>query len=460
MGTKYTTETITGYNASPPVDDGTQSEDNKVKWSTHKDKLADPLKDQVANIDAKLVAMADIGPVAKMTNYTTIASDHQKTIEVDAVSTTITLLAVASAPSGYIVIIKNTSGGSINIDATGAETIDGSTTPITLQDNEVLIVQLNQATTGYNSLQQVASTGSAGLTSANTFTKTQTWSKGADIASATELTIGTDGNSFDVTGVTTITSIATVAIGTHVTLQFDGILTLTHHATNLILPGAANITTAAGDVAIFYEYATGDWRCVSYSKASGNPVVQVPPTAAQGSSLVWLATGTASASASIDFTGIDATYSSYKFILDDVLPATDITAQLLARVSTDGGSTFITTADYRWVNVGLDSGAGQSLDAWSTNDTALSLVGNAVGLGAASDEGISGQMTVNNPSSTTHQKRFYGQFSYCSYANTVGLVNFAGAFITAATDVDAIRFAMSTGNITSGSIRMYGIKDS
>jgi hypothetical protein len=93
--------------------------------------------------------------------------------------------------------------------------------------------------------------------------------KGADVASATSLALGNDGNYFSVTGTTTITSIATKAVGTRVTLRFAGILTLTHHSTDLILPTGANITTAAGDVAVFREYATGDWVCESYQRASG-----------------------------------------------------------------------------------------------------------------------------------------------------------------------------------------------
>ena len=97
--------------------------------------------------------------------------------------------------------------------------------------------------------------------------------KGSDIASATALTLGKDGNLFDVTGTTTITSIGTQGIGSLVTLHFDGALTFTHHSTNLILPGAANITTAAGDIAVMYEYASADWRCVSYTKATGLPVI-------------------------------------------------------------------------------------------------------------------------------------------------------------------------------------------
>jgi len=103
------------------------------------------------------------------------------------------------------------------------------------------------------------------------------WSKGADVASAGALTLGTDGNIFDITGTTTITSIATLAIGTVVVLQFDAALTFTHHATNLILPGGANITTAAGDHAVMAEYAAGDWRCIAYTKADGTTVVASAP---------------------------------------------------------------------------------------------------------------------------------------------------------------------------------------
>jgi hypothetical protein len=99
------------------------------------------------------------------------------------------------------------------------------------------------------------------------------WSKGSDVASGAALTLGTDGNYFDITGNTSITSIATLAVGTVVKLHFDAALTLTHHATDLILPGGASITTAAGDEAELIEYATGDWRCTNYTKANGEAVV-------------------------------------------------------------------------------------------------------------------------------------------------------------------------------------------
>lgn len=96
-------------------------------------------------------------------------------------------------------------------------------------------------------------------------------SKGADAASAASLILGV-GNYFNVTGTDAITSIATKFIGAQALLHFDGILTFTHHATDLILPGGVNITTAAGDHALIEEYDTGEIRCVGYFRANGFPV--------------------------------------------------------------------------------------------------------------------------------------------------------------------------------------------
>lgn len=84
--------------------------------------------------------------------------------------------------------------------------------------------------------------------------------KGADIASNAAITPGTDGNYFAITGVTGITSIASLQAGTIVIFRFDGILTITHNGTSLILQGAVNLTTAVGDVVAFISEGTGNWR--------------------------------------------------------------------------------------------------------------------------------------------------------------------------------------------------------
>lgn len=114
-------------------------------------------------------------------------------------------------------------------------------------------------------------------------TGTLTLSKGADVASASALSLGSDGNYFDVTGTTGITSINTVGVGTVVVLHFDGAVTLTHHSTNLILPGGSNLTTSGGDELTFVEYATGDWRCIGYTPyvsytGTGDVVRKTSPT--------------------------------------------------------------------------------------------------------------------------------------------------------------------------------------
>lgn len=83
--------------------------------------------------------------------------------------------------------------------------------------------------------------------------------KGAAIASAATLTLTEDGDYFDVTGTTTVTAISARRSGARITLQFSGALTLTHNATSLILQGATNLVTAAGDVLTFVSNGAGNW---------------------------------------------------------------------------------------------------------------------------------------------------------------------------------------------------------
>ena len=99
--------------------------------------------------------------------------------------------------------------------------------------------------------------------------------KGASVASATTTNIwSTDGDMIHVTGTTTITGLGTaLKAGAERVVVFDGALTLTHHATNLILPGGANITTAAGDIMIVRAETTTTFRVISYVRASGLPIV-------------------------------------------------------------------------------------------------------------------------------------------------------------------------------------------
>lgn len=95
-----------------------------------------------------------------------------------------------------------------------------------------------------------------------------------DIASAATVNIGAETTAnLRVTGTTAISAFDTADSGTVRWLRFAAALTLTHNATSLILPGAANITTAAGDTCCVKSLGSGNWVCLFYQKASGAAVV-------------------------------------------------------------------------------------------------------------------------------------------------------------------------------------------
>lgn len=90
------------------------------------------------------------------------------------------------------------------------------------------------------------------------------------IASQTTTNLATvTGVVVTVTGTDTITAFGTVQAGGVRTLIFAAALTLTHNASSLILPTGANITTAAGDIAVMLSLGSGNWRCIGYTRADG-----------------------------------------------------------------------------------------------------------------------------------------------------------------------------------------------
>jgi len=120
------------------------------------------------------------------------------------------------------------------------------------------------ANIGYTPVNKAGDTLTGALNEASSVT----------LASASTVDIGAAAsNTINISGTTTITALGTIAAGAIRRLVFAGALTLTHNATSLILPSAASITTAAGDVAQMVSLGSGNWRCVNYMKANGQAVV-------------------------------------------------------------------------------------------------------------------------------------------------------------------------------------------
>ena len=113
----------------------------------------------------------------------------------------------------------------------------------------------------------------AGSFTGGTLTSALNEAPAVTLASAATVNIGAAAaNTIIITGTTTITAFDTIAASATRRVIFGGILTLTHNATSLILPTGASITTAAGDVAEFISLGSGEWRCVHYLRANGQPL--------------------------------------------------------------------------------------------------------------------------------------------------------------------------------------------
>lgn len=149
MGSKFQSQSISGYNASPPSDDGTASSANQLKWSNTKSKIGDPLKTYIEDIEAALLTYFDESAVNKTTSYTTVADDNNRIMNVTA-SVTLSLGDAGTMGAGYVVTVKNSHSSAITVSrGTGTDTLDGSVSDFTLQPGHVIVCTVNEALDGY-----------------------------------------------------------------------------------------------------------------------------------------------------------------------------------------------------------------------------------------------------------------------------------------------------------------------
>ena len=177
-----------------------------------------------------------------------------------------------------------------------------------------------------------------------------------------------------------------------------------------------------------------------------------------GGAMTFISKSTASSSSNISFTsGIDSTYKEYVFIFNNLHPSA--TQQFQFNLSVDGGSNYNVTKTTTFFRTygGEDADDGADLLYQTEFDLAQG-TGNAnlyyYG-GTNNDDCWGGYLHLFNPSSTTFVKHFISNISgtngvyehhhlVAGYGNTTSAVN-------------AIKFEMSSGNIDSGTITLYGI---
>ena len=135
-------------------------------------------------------------------------------------------------------------------------------------------------------------------------------------AATVNLSVST-GNFVHVSGTTTITSFGTLPAGSRFIVCFDDAVIVTYNATTLIIPGAANITTTAGDCMMLISEGSGSWRVVGYFPGTGLPVGTVTsvtattPLSSTGGNAPDISLDTISPDPSGSFTSADITVDSY-----------------------------------------------------------------------------------------------------------------------------------------------------
>ncbi len=183
--------------------------------------------------------------------------------------------------------------------------------------------------------------------------------------------------------------------------------------------------------------------------------------------LTHIKTLTASSSATLSFVDgsngvvLDSTYPIYKFEFIDIHPATDdVHFQFQADTGTNTSyNQTMTTTTFNAIHFEDDSSATLQ---YSTNldqaqGTSFQIL--STGMGNENDQNVCGELKIFNPSSDTFVKHFIYNGNNNEYRNA-SYNQFVAGYFNLTTALTRFQFKMSSGNIDSGKIKLYGIKDS
>ena len=176
---------------------------------------------------------------------------------------------------------------------------------------------------------------------------------------------------------------------------------------------------------------------------------------------------TASSSSTINFVDgtsdvvLDDTYPIYVFKCINTHPATD-GQKITFQGSTNTGSSYGVTATSTAFDAEHSEGDASSFTYNTSSDLAQGTGYQPLSLnniGNDNDQSASGELFLFNPSSTT----FIKHFIYTGNSLNSGDYDshdFVSGYFNTTSAVDAIQFKMESGNIDSGTFKLYGIKDS
>lgn len=174
-----------------------------------------------------------------------------------------------------------------------------------------------------------------------------------------------------------------------------------------------------------------------------------------GASRELVSAGSVAAVTDLQFLNLSASFVAYELIIQDFLPATSAT-DVHIQLTTDNGATWKAGAtDYKHIRTG-SSVTGSPGASGSNADTKI-VVANGMGNSAASGNELRGVFICHGPMATTDQTAFTYQVGYTpsgsNYTHYVG-----NGARTQSDATNGFRLIMSSGNITTCTYALYGLK--
>ena len=186
------------------------------------------------------------------------------------------------------------------------------------------------------------------------------------------------------------------------------------------------------------------------------------PASISGGGMTLISTQTASSSSTISFTsGIDSTYDEYVFKFINIHPATS-NATVTFQGSINGGSSYGITATTTFFQARLnEDGSGEEFIFNGGQSQSSNFISISNAIKNDNDCSSSGTIRLFGLSSNTFVKHFIAEsnsiYTHPSLGDFLLNVYSAGYLNDGSNDVNAIQFKMSSGNMDSGTIKMYGI---
>ncbi len=502
----YTSSDESTPNSNPIILDASGRADVWLDSGTYKFVLKtsdDATVDTVDNITGGSAISGYGLTVFNKTTNTSVTTAYLNSVIECTGTFTLSLLDVASAvgEGGFIFTVKNAGSGVITVNPDGSELIDGVSSKDIQPDGSLNVVldvdDLAWVTTNEN--YGTTNTKTMTFTGANTHSGGDSFSGDVDFTGKVstpddgELTIAS--GAITVTGsYHTVDNEADASSDDLVTISggVDGqkliiraansarAIVVKHNTGNIWLGNGVDFTLSndSQTLTLIYDDALSKWlesgrgnvvdlldeddmSSDSDTQGATQQSIKAYVDSFPLASRILISTTTASNDATIEFTDLTSAYYAYEIVYNNWLPVTD---NVLAyyRTSSNNGSSFDSGgSDYHYMTEGayMNVTTYTSVTSGSNGASSVPIGGiSTPGMGNSAVEAASGRLLIINPSNSSDYTYIHNDMMYGSSYGTSSFSKVTSYGVRrSAADVDALQLYMSSGNISTGTFKLYGI---